>query len=296
MKSFNGKLAVVSGGGSGMGASLVTILASEGCSVAFCEVVQENIAKTIKRAEAVATNGAKVTGHYCDVAKEEDWQKFRDEALKVHNAQVVHLLFNNAGVGSGGSFLAGDREAWERVFNICWFGVYYGCRTFMPLLVAAPESHVVNTSSVNGFWATIGPNAPHTSYSASKFAVKGFTEALINDCKIHAPHVGVSVVMPGYIGTGIVGNSGKIVGSNNGAINSEETNKAFEANAPTTADQAARVILDGVRNNKWRILIGDDARIIDEAVRADPENAYERSFYRKVMSAGALATAPKLRM
>ena len=90
---------------------------------------------------------------------------------------------------------------------MCWGGVYYGTRAFLDLLVAADEGHIVNTSSVNGFWASIGPDRPHTAYSAAKFAVKGFTEALLTDLRVNAPHVKASVVMPGHIGTSIVQNS-----------------------------------------------------------------------------------------
>ena len=108
--------------------------------------------------------------------------------------------------------LTDEREVWERVFGVCWYGVYYGTRAFLPLLVAAPEAHLVNTSSVNGFWASLGPGIPHTAYSAAKFAVKGFTEGLINDLRLNAPHVSVHLVMPGHVGTSIVLNSPAVLG------------------------------------------------------------------------------------
>jgi hypothetical protein len=79
-------------------------------------------------------------------------------------------------------------DEWERTFNICWGGVYNCTRAFLPLLQHAEEGHIVNTSSINGFWASVGPRIPHTAYSAAKFAVKGFTEALITDLRINAPH------------------------------------------------------------------------------------------------------------
>src|SRR5205814_8127772 len=102
------------------------------------------------------------------------------------------------------------RDAWEKTFNICWGGVYLGVRTFLPLLMKADEGHIVNTSSVNGFWASVGMGVSHTAYSAAKFAVKGFTEALMNDLRLNAPHIKCSVVMPGHIGTSIVSNSRKV--------------------------------------------------------------------------------------
>ena len=105
-----------------------------------------------------------------------------------------------------------ERADWERTFGICWFGVYYGSRVFLPLLVASDDGYIVNTSSVNGFWACLGPDVPHTAYSAAKFAVKGFTEALTIDLRLNAPHVKAAVVMPGHVGTSIVINSGAVLG------------------------------------------------------------------------------------
>ena len=109
---------------------------------------------------------------------------------------------------------AHNREEWEKTFNVCWGGVYDCTRAFLPMLLKAEEGHIVNTSSVNGFWASVGPRIPHTAYSAAKFAVKGFTEALITDLRINAPHIRCSVVMPGHIGTSIPLNSRKIQSGN----------------------------------------------------------------------------------
>jgi NAD(P)-dependent dehydrogenase (short-subunit alcohol dehydrogenase family) len=103
--------------------------------------------------------------------------------------------------------IAHERSEWERTFNICWFGVYYCTRAFLPMMLKADKGHIVNTSSVNGFWASIGPSVPHTAYCAAKFAVKGFTEALMTDLRLNAPHIKCSVVMPGHIGTDIVVNA-----------------------------------------------------------------------------------------
>jgi NAD(P)-dependent dehydrogenase (short-subunit alcohol dehydrogenase family) len=184
----------------------------------------------------------------------------------------------------------------------------------MPLLVASDEGHIVNTSSVNGFWASLGPQTAHTSYSAAKFAVKGFTEALVNDCRLNAPHVGVSLVMPGHIGTSIVINSGKILGFEPKELTDDQVDDArgrvermmnvdmsgatneqiklmlqaraeqFRDEAPTSAADAARVILDGVRDKRWRILIGDDAHAIDRMVRESPEEAYEAIFFERLLA------------
>ena len=221
--------------------------------------------------------------------------RFRDEVVAQHDTDYVDLLFNNAGIGGGQSFLTGSREAWDKTFAVCWGGVYNGMRAFADLVIESDEGYIINTSSVNGFWASLGPGVPHTAYSAAKFAVKGFTEALIEDFRVNAPHVHVAVVMPGHIGTDIVLNSREILG-----VDIDETHRQlarrglptdgvsdddirnfmkmfgemFRDNAPLTAARAATIILDGVRAGKWRILVGDDAHAIDEAVRADPERVY----------------------
>lgn len=303
MESFEGRLAVVTGAGSGMGRELVLQLVAEGCSVAGCDIDEEAVAETVRLADKEAGPGVRVTGHRCDVSDETSVERFRDEVLTQHETDHVNLLFNNAGVGGGGSFLNDPREVWERTFGICWGGVYACTRAFMPLLVAADAGHVVNTSSVNGFWAMLAPGIPHTAYSAAKFAVKGFSEALLEDLRLNAPHVKVSVVMPGHIGTDIVSNSRKVHGGgalldgealaqvraemaqrglpvdsmDDEAVRSmvDMVGDLFRDSAPTSAAEAVVEILDGVKAGRWRILVGDDARTLDEHVRANPEGAYE---------------------
>jgi NAD(P)-dependent dehydrogenase (short-subunit alcohol dehydrogenase family) len=291
MDNFGGKLAVITGGGTGMGRALALQLVAEGCDVAMCDVSSDNLAECSALCGELAPQGVRVTTHIVDVADRDAVQRFRDEVETQHQRGYINLLFNNAGIGGGGSFLTDPEEQWERTYNICWGGVYNGTRAFMPLLVAADEAHLINTSSINGFWATMGPGRPHTAYSAAKFAVKGFTEALLNDLRTHAPHVGASVVMPGHIGTSILINSAKLLDradplnmSGQADLNEEgqalalERALAFRDHAPMTADQAATVILDGVRQRQWRILIGEDAHTLDQLVRESPEEAYEESF------------------
>src|SRR3954471_13251293 len=195
-----------------MGRELVIQLAAEGCSVATCDLILENLTETALRAEKEALPGTRITTHACDVGDEVQVQQFRDEVLAQHETDHVNLVFNNAGIGGGGSFVTGPRDEWDRTFGVCWGGVYNCSRAFVPLLVASDDGYLVNTSSVNGFWASLGPGTPHTAYSTAKFAVKGFTEALIEDFRINAPHVKVAVVMPGHIGTDIAINSRKILG------------------------------------------------------------------------------------
>lgn len=317
MKELTGRLAVVTGGGTGMGRELCLQLAKSGCSVAMCDVSEENMAETQRRClEAVA--GLTITTHLCDVTEEDQVLAFRDAVLLEHDTDHIHLLFNNAGIGGGGSFIVDERESWEKTFNVCWFGVYYCSRAFMPALIAAEEAHLINTSSINGFWASFGPDSPHTAYSAAKFAVKGFSEALITDLRLNAPHVQVSVVMPGHIGTQIAANSMAYLGRDPASLSAEDIDairqqlaeaglpvgnlpdndirgliaeqaQAFETDAPTTSVTAAEIILAGVKNDRWRILVGDDAHVMDAEVRANPEDVYERAFTEKILARGHLA-------
>jgi NAD(P)-dependent dehydrogenase (short-subunit alcohol dehydrogenase family) len=310
MKDFAGRIAVVTGGGSGMGRELVRQLVAEACNVAMCDLSEAGMAETWRLCEAAGLpQGLRVTTHIADVSDAAQVHRFRDEVAERHDTEKIHLLFNNAGIGGGGSMIAHSSEEWEKTFNICWGGVYHCTRAFLPMLQKAEEGHIVNTSSVNGFWASIGPRIPHTAYSAAKFAVKGFTEALITDLRINAPHIKCSVVMPGHIGTSIPLNSRKIQsGNQSDAIDATQIAQArariasmgrdvsgladddirnmvadrerrFREEAPTSAAQAATIILDGVKANQWRILVGDDAHRIDERVRRSPEQAYESDFF-----------------
>jgi NAD(P)-dependent dehydrogenase (short-subunit alcohol dehydrogenase family) len=310
MDSFTGKLAVVTGGGSGMGRELSRQLAAQGCSVAACDLNPDTMAETVALAQAEAPSGVRVTGHTCDVADEAQVVRFRDELLAEHASNHVDLVFSNAGAGGGESFVGSRREVWERIVAIDWWGVYYCARAFLPLLIASGDGVLVNTSSVNGFWAALGPGMPQTAYSTAKFAVRGFTEALIEDLRSNAPGVRVALVLPGHVGTNIVRNSliaqGLPAPEHLSDAQAEEVfspgvrdaltragvlpegptgedlrqflvraNADFRDKAPVSAARAATIILDGVLAGTWRILIGEDAKMIDERVRAKPNAAYD---------------------
>lgn len=316
MDNFKDKIAVVTGAASGMGYELALALVKSGCHVAVCDLDLSALDQ-LKSVHADLKNEARLSLHECDVSIEDSVNSFRDEVRRDHATEHINLLFNNAGIGGTPSFINGSRENWEQVFNVCWFGVYYGCRAFVPMLVASDEGYIVNTSSVNGFWASLGPAVPHTSYSAAKFAVKGFSEALIADLRVNAPHVKVAVVMPGHIATGIVENSSRILGRGPQDLSAEEIEQArqemvvaglpvdnipdadirklleerikdFRAKAPLSAGAAANEILTAVAQKKWRILVGDDARYLDQLVRSSPEDAYEPEYIEKVTGTGHL--------
>jgi NAD(P)-dependent dehydrogenase (short-subunit alcohol dehydrogenase family) len=284
-------------------------------------VQTETLEETKSLCEAMAPE-IKVTIHQCDVSSEVEMNRFRDEVIAAHG-DGVNLLFNNAGIGGGASMTSEEgRDAWEKTFNVCWYGVYYSCRAFMPHLINTDAAHIINTSSINGFWASLGPTTPHSAYSAAKFAVKGFSEALITDLRMNAPHIGISVVMPGHIGTSIAINSSKLLGrpealdmteadirdireqmmKTGGPMSEMIMNLSddqirevihqrgidFRDKAPTSAGEAATIILDGVKAGKWRILVGDDAHRLDERVRVNPEAAYEPEFLDGVTGDGDL--------
>ena len=326
--SFTGKLAVVTGGGSGMGRELVRQLAAQGCSVAACDLNADAIAVTAAMSWAAAPPGVRVTGHACDVSDEAQVLRFRDELLEQHASDHVDLVFSNAGVGGGESFIAGRREVWERTFAIDWWGVYYCARAFLPLLIASSDGVLVNTSSVNGFWASLGPGIPQTAYSTAKFAVRGFSEALIEDLRANAPHVRVAVVLPGHVGTDLVANSLRARGLPEPGQMSDaqleeviprdaqaeliragllaegagadelrqilvQANADFRDKAPVSAAEAATIILDGVRSGTWRILIGEDAKKLDVAVRAKPEAAYDYAELFSGLAAEPTAETPE---
>jgi NAD(P)-dependent dehydrogenase (short-subunit alcohol dehydrogenase family) len=324
MDSFSGKLAVVTGGGSGIGRELVLQLAAQGCAVAACDWNAHAVANAAAMARAGARDGVLVSGHACDVSDEAQVQRFRDEMLEQHATDHVDLVFSNAGIGGGSSFLTSRREEWERTFNVNWWGVYYCARAFLPLLIASGDGVLVNTSSVNGLWASLGPGVPNTAYATAKFAIKGFTEALIEDLRTNAPQVRVAVVLPGHVGTDIIANTHRAhglpepqdisetqldelipAGARAGLIRAgvlregasaddlrqlvARMETGFRDKAPLTAAAAATIILDGVRSGAWRILVGEDAKTVDAAVRAKPDAAYDYPELAKLAAAAQAA-------
>ena len=311
--SFAGKLAVVTGGGSGIGRELVRQLAAQGCSVAACDLNADSVAMIAATAWAAAPPGVTVTGHACDVSDEAQVLRFRDELLEQHASDHVDLLFSNAGVAGGSSFVRDSREEWERTFAINWWGVYFCARTFLPLLIASGDGVLVNMSSVAGFWATAGNGVPLTAYCASEFAIKGFSEALIPDLRANAPQVRVALVMPGVVNTDMATNSRRALGLPDveqlsdaelmemipgearavliemGLVAEDFSADDFRQAIPRLKDafrdkgflagQAATIILDGVRSRAWRILVGEEAKMLDEQVRANPEAPFNYENY-----------------
>jgi NAD(P)-dependent dehydrogenase (short-subunit alcohol dehydrogenase family) len=282
-----------------MGRELARQLAARGCSVAACDWHADPVAQTAVMAREGAPSGVRVTSHACDVSDEAQVLRFREELLEAHAGDHLNVVFANAGIGGGGSFIT-DSQEWERTFAVDWQGVYYCARAFLRLLIESGDGVLVNTSSVNGLWASLGPGMPNTAYSAAKFGVRGFSEALIEDLRANAPQVRVALVLPGHVGTSILVNTrrahghpgpehlsdaeladarawltGAVLlaeGVSDGEVRLTLTrlDNDFGDKAPLSAAQAATIILDGVQAGAWRCLVGEDAKMIDAAVRAKP--------------------------
>ena len=167
MKDFAGKIAVITGGGTGMGRELARQLVAEGCNVAMCDVSAEAMVETRRLCEVERLpQGLRVTTHVADVSIEDQLIRFRDEIAEQQATDRIHLLFNNAGIGGGGSLFTNTREQWEKTFNICWGGVYLGVRTFPPMLMNAEEGHIVNTSSASTDSVGLGRHGRRTPPTA----------------------------------------------------------------------------------------------------------------------------------
>jgi NAD(P)-dependent dehydrogenase (short-subunit alcohol dehydrogenase family) len=311
--SFTGKLAVVTGGGSGIGRELVRQLAAQGCSVATCDINPDSVTAAAAAVWAGAPPGVNVTGHVCDVSDEAQLLRFRDEALEQHGRDHVDLLFANAGVFGGTSFVKDSRQEWERVFSINWQGTYNTARVFLPLLIASGDGVLVNTGSAAGFWPTAGAGQPISAYSTANFAIRGFSEALVEDLRSNAPQVRVVLVMPGIVNTPIADTSRRALGLPDfEQLSDAELMEMIPDKARTilvgmgllpegftgddlrraiprlreetrgtgfTADKAAALILDGVLSGAWRVLVGEEAKMLDEQVRADPEAPFRYDDY-----------------
>ncbi len=308
MRSFKGKYAVVSGAGSGIGRALALQLVNEGCHVALCDVISESLGETVRRCRIDNPHDVQIVSGQCDVSEETQVENFARHTQSAFGRDEIHLLFNNAGITGGGSFVLSARPEWERTFDVCWRSVYLMTRTFLPFLLQTDEGHLVNVSSANAIRAVLGGHVPHTAYSAAKYAVQGFSESLIHDFRFNAPHLNVSVVLPGHTGTGILTNSRAVLGRNQPddwdeqdceemrrrwkiagrenveAMTDEDTRRAGELEVEQLLEEGmppaevAKIILDGVRNKQWRILVGADTESMDELVREDPVAAYDPEF------------------
>jgi NAD(P)-dependent dehydrogenase (short-subunit alcohol dehydrogenase family) len=249
-KSFEGRVAVVTGAASGIGRSLALALAGEGARLAISDVDLTGLAETASLARA---RGAHVHEQRLDVADRDAVVAYAETVAQHHGA--VHLVVNNAGIALTGDVLDLSFKDVERIMDVDFWGVTHGTMAFLPHLVASGEGTLVNISSLFGLIGMPGQSA----YNAAKFAVRGFTEALRQELLIGGQPVTVTCVHPGGIRTNIARNATAVGGHDAAALS-----ELFDARlARTTPDRAAQVILDGARRGRARVLIGADAKALD---------------------------------
>jgi len=254
MKGFDGKVAVVTGAGSGIGQALAIELARSGAKLAISDIDTEGLAATEERLKAI---GAPVKADRLDVTERQAFQVYADGVKDRYG--IVNQVYNNAGIAYTGSVEISQFKDLERVMDVDYWGVVNGTKIFLPHLIASGDGHVVNVSSVFGLLAVPGQAA----YNAAKFAVRGFTEALRQEMLVAGHPVKVTCVHPGGIKTAIARNAVTAEG-----LDQEELAHFFDKKlASTSAQKAARVILDGVSKNKARVLVGTDAKALDLLAR-----------------------------
>ena len=258
MKTFNNKVAAITGAGSGMGRALAKSLASRGCHLGLADINEAALEET---AINCRNYGVKVTTYLVDTSNQEAVYTYADDVVRDHSH--VNLVFNNAGVSLTDTVEHMNYKDFNWLMDINFWGVVYGSKAFLPHMQKVEEAHIVNTSSIFGTIAVPSQSA----YNASKFAVRGFTYAL--RMELEETHINVSCVQPGGVKTNIVKDS-RYVAADNTAPTKEEFAATFETVANLTPEQAAEKILKGVMKNKAQILVGRDALFVSILERLAP--------------------------
>ena len=265
MRGFAGKVAVVTGAGSGIGQALAVELGRSGASVAISDVDTEGLAQTEEQLKAI---GAQVKADRLDVTEREAFLLYAD-AVNEHFGKV-NQIYNNAGIAFTGDIEVSQFKDIERVMDVDYWGVVNGTKAFLPHLIASGDGHVVNVSSVFGLFAVPGQAA----YNSAKFAVRGFTEALRQEMMLARHPVQVTTVHPGGIKTAIARNAGAAEG-----LDRDQVAKLFDKRlAKTSPRRAAEIILDAVSKNRARVLVGSDAKVMDLVLRLTGSGAYQQLF------------------
>ncbi len=271
MEDFRGRVAAITGAGSGIGRALAVDLASRGAHLALCDVDEAGLAETVALSEG---RGVKVTSARVDVADRQAVHDWADDVVRDHG--TVNLVFNNAGVALGATIEGMSYADLEWLMGINFWGVVHGTKAFLPHLKDAGEGHVVNISSVFGLLSIPSQSA----YNAAKFAVRGFTDALRIELDVDDCGVSATTIHPGGIKTNIARNA-RLDDSVSDMVEDEDPGTAFEKVAMTTPEKAARQILKAVQRDRRRALIGPDAKVLDLVSRL-PAGLYQR-----VLVAGA---------
>ena len=285
MKSFENKVAAITGAGSGIGRALAVELGRQGCHLALADV---NAAALEETRQLLASSGVRVSTAVVDVADREQVQAWADKAASEHGR--VNLIFNNAGVAHAGTVEGSDYSEYEWIMNINFWGVVNGTKAFLPHLKASGNGHVVNVSSVFGLFAQPGMSA----YNATKYAVRGFTESLRQELDMEDSGVSARCLHPGGIKTNIAKTAR--MNESMAKVTGQAPDKAREQFNDqllrTTPEKAAQVILRGVQRDSRRILIGTDAHAIDVMLRLAPV-LYQRLVTASMRLAARFAPRPK---
>ena len=270
MKDLRGKVAAITGTASGIGKATAILLAKEGCSCAIADINEEGLRETEREIGAL---GAPAHATKLDTANREAVYEWADEVVREFGK--VNLIVNNAGVGLGATVEDMSYEDLAWLLGINLYGMIYGTKAFLPHLKEAGEGHIVNVSSICGFIATPAQSA----YTMAKFAIKGFTECLRLELDIDGDSVSTTVVHPGGIKTNIARDA-RYCDSllDEMGVGKDELIKSFGRIAITTPEKAAVKIVEGIKKNKHRVLIGPDAYLIDLWQRLMPVG------YLKVMA------------
>jgi NAD(P)-dependent dehydrogenase (short-subunit alcohol dehydrogenase family) len=276
MKSVKGRVAAITGAGSGIGRATAELLARNGCNLALSDVNEQGLAETAGKCRV---HGVQVRTKRVDVAQREAVHAWADEVARELGA--VHIIINNAGVALGATIEDTRYEDFEWLMNINFWGVVHGTKAFLPHLKAAGEGHIVNISSVFGL---IGVPA-QAAYNSAKFAVKGFTEALRQEMVVEGLPIGVTCVHPGGIKTNIV--RAARMTHRKGWVD-EKTSADFEKFLSTTPERAAANIYSAILGNRPRQLIGADAVLIDLMQRTMP------TLYQRILVAGVRRRRQKM--
>jgi NAD(P)-dependent dehydrogenase (short-subunit alcohol dehydrogenase family) len=269
MKSVDGRVAAITGAGSGIGRALANELARRGAHLALSDIDEVGLAETVVQCEG---SGVKVTSQRLDVADRDAMYAWADKVVDDHGK--VNLIFNNAGVALGATVDAMSYDDFEWLMNINFWGVVYGTKAFLPHLKTAGEGHVVNLSSVFGLISIPSQSA----YNAAKFGVRGFTDALRMELDIEKCGVSCTTIHPGGIKTNIARNA-RMDDSVAAVTGDADFAQEFDKIAMTKPAKAARQILAAVENDRRRALIGPDAKLIDLVSRL-PAGLYQRVLVR----------------
>lgn len=271
MKALRGRVAAVTGAGSGIGRALTRELAARGAHLALSDINGASLAETVTLCEGL---GVKITSHNVDVADRGAVYAWADRVVADHGR--VNLIFNNAGVALAASIEAMSYEDFEWLMSINFWGVVHGTKAFLPHLKAAGEGHVINMSSVFGLISVPGQAA----YNAAKFAVRGFTDALRMELELNPCGVSCTTVHPGGVKTNIARNARVDPSVAATLSHPDAAADEFDKMARTTPESAARQILLGVTRDRRRVLVGPDAAVIDVVSRL-PAAAAQRLIERR---------------